>query len=162
MMSGMSDAGADTVWMVHLDRGEADDDVKGTLEACEDGLLFSRGQGTRAPPARLTFDAIRQRQARPRLSPVLMVIEWALDEDRRAARPSTSRSRRRCIPQRARSNGSDVHEARARSLRCPSSAAASGRPSARTPPTSSTAGISKRDLISGWAKAVQERMRAGR
>jgi hypothetical protein len=61
-----------TVWMVNLDRGEADNDVKGRLRV-EDGALVFTNAADRTPVP-LAFDAIR-RARRLRASPVLMV-EW--------------------------------------------------------------------------------------
>jgi hypothetical protein len=61
-----------TVWMVHLDRGQAGDNIKGTLMLADDAVVFTdplSSDQTRFPLARL------RKPKRVRGSPVLMLVD---------------------------------------------------------------------------------------
>jgi len=73
---------ASTVWMVRLDRGKADEDVRGTLEIEDDAVVFTEadsGARTRFP-----FDGMRK-PGRVRGSPILMLAESTAGGIRRTA-----------------------------------------------------------------------------
>ena len=153
-MSGMSAPAPTTGWMVHLPRGAVDDDLKGTLEASEDGLRFvaSRKNAEEVIP----YAAIRQVK-RLRMSPVLMV-EWE-DEDRRRTAFYFSQP-----PPLHPAAGESKDPTERPERISPLPFKRSGKRKAQRVNATylQQAGMSKRDLIQSWAEAVQERVRAGR
>jgi hypothetical protein len=158
MMGTMTTPEPITVWMVHLEKGQADKDVKGTLDLDDQGLLFSEHK-TEGPPARLTFDSIR-RARRIRGSPV-MVIDWTLDGIvHRTAFYFTQPPP--LVPSgRGGSFGSALSDDPVPRTTAPfSMLRRSGKRKAQRTNAQylQTSGISKKELISGWAKAVTERI----
>jgi hypothetical protein len=147
-----------TVWMVHLEKGLADKDVKGTLDLDDLGLLFTEDKAG-GPPARLTFESIR-RARRVRGSPV-MVIEWALDGAvHRTAFYFTQPPP--LIPSgRGGSFASALPDDPPPRTAAPfSMLRRSGKRKAQRTNAQylQTSGISKKELISGWTIAVSERI----
>lgn len=158
MMGAMTTPEPITVWMVHLERGQADKDVKGTLGLDDQGLLFSEDKAE-GPPARLTFDSIR-RARRIRGSPV-MVIDWALDGTvHRTAFYFTQPPP--LIPS-GRGGSVDPAPSAEAFTRTPGPLSMLRRSGKRKAQRTNaqylqTSGISKKELISGWTKAVSERI----
>jgi hypothetical protein len=146
-----------TVWMVHLEKGQVDKDVKGTLDLDEAGLLFTEHRGS-GIPARLEFESIR-RAKRVRGSPVLL-IEWELDGVvHRTAFYFTQPPP--LVPSTRGSFGaSPPEEAVPRSTAPFSMMRRSGKRRAQRTNAQylQTSGISKKALISGWAVEVSARI----
>lgn len=70
------------MWMVRLDRGKADEDVRGTLELEEDAVVFTEAaSGART---RFTFEGLRK-PSRVRGSPILLLAERSAAGSRRTA-----------------------------------------------------------------------------
>lgn len=67
-----------TVWMVHLRRGLAPTDVRGTLELSAEALVFTAAEDLRETSIALT-EVVRAK--RMRITPILMV-DWRRDGDR--------------------------------------------------------------------------------
>ena len=144
-----------TVWMVHLEKGQVDKDVKGTLGLDDQGLLFTGDRGD-APPARLAFDSIRKAR-RVRGSPVL-VVDWMLDGDVHRTAFYFSEPPP-LVPARG-GFGSTLSEDPVPRTTAPfGMLRRSGKRRAQRTNAQylQTSGISKKDLISDWAKAVSER-----
>lgn len=142
-----------TTWMVHLARGEADKDVKGTLDLDDEGLVFTDPRDD-ILLARFSFTSIR-RVKRLRGSPVLLV-EWEGDGARNRtafyfAQPPplhpaagitpddiVQRSPGPIPPMMRRSGKRKAQRTNAQYLQ--------------------TSGISKKDLINWWADEVTARI----
>lgn len=73
---------ATTVWMVRLDRGLVDDDVRGTLELEPDAVVFTEARS--GIEHRIPIHAM-QRPKRVRGSPILMIAHAAEGGSRRVA-----------------------------------------------------------------------------
>jgi hypothetical protein len=155
-MSAMDDLNPVTVWMVHLAKGEVDQDVKGTIELGEDALVFT---ATRAETEmRFMFRAI-QRARRLRGSPVLLV-EWDREgEPRRTAMYFTQPP-----PLFPAAGDSSMAGAPPQRLTAVTAFRRSGKRRAQRGNARylQTMGMSLRDLIQVWADAVNERAAAGR
>jgi hypothetical protein len=81
MMTPMGQLRPVTVWLVHLGRGEVDNDVKGSIEIEGDRLIFTPADGSGTQ----TFAFSEMRRAkRLRASPV-MTVEYLREGSRREA-----------------------------------------------------------------------------
>jgi hypothetical protein len=142
-----------TVWMVQLARGEADKDVRGTLDIDDEALLFTDDRGDSAG-ARLSFTSIR-RAKRVRGSPILLV-EWELG----AARNRTAFYFTQPPPLHAAAGRSTADEPIPRTPSPIPFRRSSKRKAQRTNAQYlQTHGISKKELINGWADEVSARIR---
>jgi hypothetical protein len=142
-----------TVWMVQLVRGEADKDVRGTLDLDDEALLFTdpRGEGTEF---RLSFTSIRQAK-RVRGSPVLL-IEWEADGTRRR----TAFYYTQPPPLHTAAGRSTMDEPLPRTPSVVPFRRSGKRKAQRTNARYlQTHGISKKGLINSWAEEVTARIR---
>jgi hypothetical protein len=73
---------ATTVWMVRLDRGQVDDDVRGTLVLDPDAVVFTEARS--GIEHRIPIRAVQQPK-RVKGSPILMIAHTADGEPRRVA-----------------------------------------------------------------------------
>jgi hypothetical protein len=142
-----------TVWMVQLVRGEADKDVKGTLDIDDEALLFTdaRGDGSEF---RLSFTSIRQAK-RVRSSPVLL-IEWETEGVRRR----TAFYFTQPPPLHTAAGRSTMDEPLPRGPSVVPFRRSGKRKAQRTNVRYLQAhGISKKGLINSWAEEVSARIR---
>jgi hypothetical protein len=156
MMFAMNEPEPVTVWMVHLAKGEVDQDVKGTIELAEDGLVFASTRPS--GEIRFPYPGIR-RVRRLRGSPVLLV-EWDREGDRRR----TAFYFTQPPPLFPAGGDSSMRGAPAQRLTAVTAFKRSGKRRAQRGNARylQTMGMGLKDLIQLWADAVDEHVAAGR
>ena len=154
-MVAMNEPEPVTVWMVHLAKGEADNDVKGTIALEADGLVFA---GARPPmEIRLPYGAIR-RTKRLRGSPILLV-EW----DRSGEARRTAFYFTQPPPLFPAAGDSSIRGAPAERVSAVTAFKRSGKRRAQRGNARylQTMGIGLKELVQLWADALKERVAAG-
>ncbi len=156
IMSAMDEPVSVTVWMVHLEKGSVDKDVKGKIELAEGALVFA---GAR-PPTEIAFPyAAIRRVRRLRGSPVLLV-EWGREGDLR----KTAFYFTEPPPLYPAAGDSSLHGAPVQRVSAMNAFRRSGKRRAQRGNARylQTMGMGLKDLIQLWADAVDERVAAGR